>query len=121
MKKYAVHGVVEVEVVKEVWANSESEAYEKAAYQLTSLSEYLGNGSDDRLIGVESDGESVFTCGNEIDYNDIELLEDDPDYHECPECHNELEEVEDGVWYCDYCYKWFDEDGDEVDDPEEEE
>ena len=92
MKKYAVHGVVEVEVVKEVWANSEDEAYEKASEQLQSLTEYLGNGSDDRLIGVENDGESVFTHGNEIDYNDIELLEDNPDYMECPDCHEELEE-----------------------------
>ena len=86
MKKYAVHGVVEVEVVKQVWANSEDEAYEKASNQLSSLTEYVGNGSDDRLIGVEEDGESVFTHGNEIDYNDIELLEDDPEYMECPDC-----------------------------------
>lgn len=118
MKKYAVHGVVEVEVVKEVWANSESEAYEKAAYQLTYLTEYLGNGGDDKLIGVEGDGESVFTCGNEIEYNDIELLENDISYFECPKCGEECwsrEDIDgDEWWWCDDCDQAFNDDGDEV-------
>lgn len=118
MKKYAVHGVVEVEVIKEVWAHSEEEAYEKAANQLTSLTEYCGNGGDDRLIGVEEDGESVFTCSNEIDYNDIELLEEDISYFECPRCGQECwsrEDVEgDEYWWCDDCDQAFNDDGDEV-------
>ncbi len=118
MKKYAVHGVVEVEVIKEVWAHSEEEAYEKAANQLTSLTEYCGNGGYDKLIGVEEDGESVFTCSNEIDYNDIELLEDDSSYFECPRCGQECwsrEDVEgDEYWWCDDCDQAFNDDGDEV-------
>ena len=129
MKKYAVHGVVEVEVVKEVWANSESEAYDKAHNKLSSLTEYLGNGGTDRLIGVDGEGESVFTCGNDIDYNDIEVLEDDPDYFECPECGEECEvcEQDDGTTYyhCEDCDTYYDEDGDEfypdVDEEEEDE
>ena len=126
MKKYAVHGVVEVEVVKEVWANSESEAYEKAHYELSSLTEYIGNGGSDRLIGVDGEGESVFTCGNDIEYNDIEELEDDPDYFECPECGEECDlcEYEDGgkYYWCNDCDQAYDEDGNEIwlDDEEEE-
>ena len=118
MKKYAVHGVVEVEVVKEVWANSEEEAYEKAANQLSSLTEYVGNGSDDKLVGVEESGESVFAYGHEIEYNDIELLENNPHYFECPKCGEECwarEDVEgDEYWWCDDCEQAFNEDGDEV-------
>lgn len=118
MKKYAVHGVVEVEVVKEVWAHSEEEAYEKAVDRLTSLTEYLGNGGDDKLIGVEGLGESVFTCGNEIDYNDIELLENDSSYFECPKCGEECWSREDidgeEWWWCDDCEQAFNDDGDEI-------
>lgn len=118
MKKYAVHGVVEVEVIKEVWAHNEDEAYEKAANQLTSLTEYCGNGGYDKLIGVEEDGESVSTCSNEIDYNDIELLEEDINYFECPRCGQECwsrEDVEgDEYWWCDDCDQAFNDDGDEV-------
>ena len=118
MKKYAVHGVVEVEVVKEVWASSEEEAYEKAANQLTSLNEYCGNGSYDRLIGVEGEGESVSTCSNEIEYNDIELIENDPNYFECPQCGEECwsrEDIKgDEYWWCDDCEQAFNDGGDEV-------
>lgn len=118
MKKYAVHGVVEVEVIKEVWAHNEDEAYEKAANQLTSLTEYCGNGGYDKLIGVEGDGESVSTCSNNIDYNDIELLEDDISYFECPRCGQECwsrEDVEgDEYWWCDDCDQAFNDEGDEV-------
>lgn len=125
MKKYAVHGVVEVEVVKEVWANSEEEAYEKASDQLPCLIEYCGNGGDDKLIGVEGSDESVSTCSNEIDYNDIELLEDNPDYMECPDCHEELEEQLDDWgnrtgWFCPECTNWFDDDGEMIYPDEEE-
>ena len=77
MKKYRVYGVVEVVVTKEVWANSESEAYEKAADQLDTLESYLGNGGDDKLIGVDGQDESVDTCGNTINYNDIEVVKTD--------------------------------------------
>ena len=127
MKKYAVHGVVEVEVVKEVLANSEEEAYEKAYDELSCLTEYCGNGGYDKLIGVEEPGESVFTRSNDIEYNDIEVLEDNPDYMECPDCHEELEEQLDDFgnrtgWFCPECTNWFDDDGEIIypDDEEEE-
>ena len=118
MKKYAVHGVVEVEVVKEVWANSESEAYDKAHDELSTLTEYCGNGGTDKLIGVDGPDESVFTCSNDIEYNDIEILEDNPDYFECPQCGEECEahETKDGekYYWCEDCEQAYDEDGDEV-------
>ena len=127
MKKYRVMGTVMVSVYKEVWAHNEDEAYEKAYNQLDNLTEYVGNGAMDRLIGVENEGESVAADGM-IEYTDIEEIEDDPDYFECPECGEECEvcEQDDGTTYyhCDYCERYYDEDGDEfypdVDDEEEE-
>ena len=59
MKKYKVYGTVTANVTKEVWANSEDEAIDKAYEQLPLLTAYCGNGGDDRLVGVEEDGESV--------------------------------------------------------------
>lgn len=125
MKKYRVHGVVEVEVTKEVWANNEDEAYEKAYNQLSCLTEYAGNGGWDKLVGVDGHDESVDTCGNEINYNDIEELEDNPDYFECPECGEECEVREDSdgdrYYWCEDCEQAWDEYGDEVWFDEEEE
>lgn len=116
MKKFKVRGTVEVSVYKEVWANSEDEAYDKAYEELRYLREYCGNGSIDRLVGVENEGESVAADG-EVEYNDIEMLEDDPDYFECPECNTECEacESDDGFkyWHCLDCGTYYDEDGDE--------
>jgi Zn finger protein HypA/HybF involved in hydrogenase expression len=122
MKKYRVCGSVTVSVYKEVWANSEEEAYDKAYEELDTLNEYCGNGSYDRLMGVENDGESVAADGL-IEYNDIELLEDDPNHLECPECGEELDEERDGVFYCWECHKYFNADGEEIyqDEDEEEE
>jgi ribosomal protein L37AE/L43A len=56
-----------------------------------------------------------------IEYNDIELLEDDPNYHECPECGEELDEEEDGIFYCSDCDMYFNADGEEIDNPYEDE
>ena len=128
MKKYRVMGTVMVSVYKEVWAHNEDEAYEKAYNELDNLTEYVGNGSYDRLVGVESEGESVAADGM-IEYTDIEELEDDPDYFECPECGEECEvcEQDDGTTYyhCEDCDRYYDEDGDEfypdVDEEEEDE
>lgn len=119
MKKFKVIGRVQVAVYKEVWANSEDEAYDKASEQLSCLTEYAGNGGWDKLIGVEEDGESVDTESNEIEYTDIELLEDDPNYMECPDCGEELEEQfdDDGNrtgWFCPECTNWFDDDGEMI-------
>ena len=118
MKKYRVCGVVEVVVYKDVWASSEEEAYEKAHDKLPHLTEYGGNGGWDKLVGVEGSDESVETCGNDITYDDIELLEDDPNYFECPKCGEECwsrEDVDgDEYWWCDNCEQAFDDEGEEV-------
>ena len=125
MKKYRVMGTVMVSVYKEVWANNEDEAYEKAYNELDNLTEYVGNGSYDRLIGVENEGESVAADGM-IEYTDIEEIEDDPDYFECPECGEECDlcDYEDGgrYYWCNDCDQAYDEDGEKIwlDDEEEE-
>lgn len=117
MKKFKVMGTVEVTVYKEVWANCEEEAYNKAYRQLDTLTEYCGNGGYDKLVGVEEEGESVAADGI-IEYNDIEIIENDPSYFECPKCGEECwarEDVEgDEYWWCDDCYQAFNDDGDEV-------
>lgn len=124
MKKFKVYGTVAVSVYKEVWANSEDEAYDKAYDELRYLREYVGNGGYDRLIGVENDGESVAADG-EVEYNDIEMLEDDPYHIECPECGDELDIAETAsgkkYWWCWDCDKAFDEEGNEIDIDEDEE
>lgn len=122
MKKYEVHGMVTVYVTKEVWANNEDEAIEKAESQLCCLTEYVGNGGWNKLCGVDGVGESI-SAYDDIDYTDVDLLEDDPDYFECPNCDDQCvrETDADGVeyWHCD-CGACWDEDGDEFYPQEEE-
>lgn len=117
MKKFRVCGTTVVTVTKEVWAHSEEEAYDKAFEHLSSLTGYAGNGGWDKLIGVSEADESV-SADNEIEYDDIELLEDDPSYFECPKCGEECwarEDVDgDEYWWCDECEEAFDDDGDVV-------
>lgn len=124
MKKFKVMGSVTISVYKEVWANNEEEAYNKAYEELDTLNEYCGNGSYDRLCGVENEGESVAADGL-IEYNDIELLEDNPDYFECPECGEECEAREDKdgekYYWCEDCEQAYDENGDKIWVDEEEE
>lgn len=123
MKKYSVRGTTVVTVIKEVWAASEEEAYDKAWRELTGLTAFCGNGGTDKLIGVYGSDESVAADDN-IEYDDIEVLEDDPDYFECFECERECEKMTDSdgteYWECPDCGKTYDEDGDEYF-PEEEE
>lgn len=124
MKKYRVIGTTTVTVTKEVWAANEEEACEKAYYQLDSLTAYCGNGGIDKLIGVDGDDESVDADGM-IEYNDVELIGEDPDYFECPDCEEECEKRtdNDGVeyWWCENCNTAYDEDGDEFYPEEDEE
>lgn len=125
MKKYKVCGTVIVCVTKEVWANNEDEAKEKAYDKLSCLTSYCGNGGYDKLIGVDGDDESVDVF-EDIEYNDVEEIEDDPDYFECPQCDEECDACvqDDGTeyWYCPNCGTYYDSDGDEFypDDDEEE-
>ena len=114
MKKYRVCGTTTVIVYKEVWANDEEDAYEKARNRLDSLTEYCGNGGYDKLIGVDGDDESVAVY-EDIYYDEIEMLEDNPDYMECEMCGGECEKRvdSDGTEYfeCQECYRTYDEDG----------
>ena len=123
MTKYKVYGTTTVSVVKEVWANSEEEAYEKAQNQLDSLTEYCGNGGYDKLVGVDGDDESV-ACYDSICYDDITVVEEDPDHFECSNCDEECDVCEsaDGTKYfvCVNCGTYYDENGNEFE-PEEEE
>lgn len=127
MKKFRVFGNVNIMVSKEVWANNEEEAMEKAYDKLPCLTAYCGNGGYDKLVGVSNDDESVDIC-DDIEYDDAEMLEDDPAYFECPECGEECEvcEQDDGTTYyhCEECDMYYDEDGDkfypDVDEEEEE-
>ena len=117
MYKYCVRGTTVVTVCKEVWANSEAEAFDKAFNALSSLTGFCGNGGTDKLIGVYESDESV-SADDTINYDDIEVLEYDPDYFECPECHEQCEHKADvdgeEYWYCDHCYQSYDDDGEVV-------
>lgn len=123
MKKFKVYGNVNVVVTKEVWANNAEEAMKKAQERLSCLTAYCGNGGWDKLVGVENHDESV-DIFDDIVYDDVEELKDDPDYFECPDCDEGCERREDihgvGYWYCDVCCQSFNDDG-EVIYPEEEE
>ena len=119
MKKYKVYGTYTITIAKEVWADDEDEAIAKADEHFGGVIEYCGNGGYDKLVGVSEADESVAADGDPDWGTYIEELEDDPDYRECPECCTELEEVGDGIWYCESCDMWFDDDGTEVDPPEE--
>lgn len=126
MKKFKVYGNVNVVVTKEVWANSEEEAREKAYNQLPSLTAYCGNGGFDKLVGVDAYDASVELI-EDIEYDDTEVLEDDPEHFECPDCGEECEVLkhDDGSKYycCTDCDTYYDEDGYEFypDDEDEEE
>ena len=125
MKKYRVYGSYTITVMKEVWANDEDEAMNKADEKFGGIIEYVGNGGSDKLRGVEEYDESVAADGI-VEWNEAEELEDDPDYFECPECGEECDlcEYEDGgrYYWCNDCDQAYDEDGNEIwlDDEEEE-
>ena len=117
MRKYKVYGTTTVSVVKEVWASNEDEALDKAYQMLPTLTSYCGNGGYDKLVGVEESDECV-EAFDDIEYDDCKVIEDDPDYFECPECGEECERRtdSDGVeyWWCNGCCRACDDDGDEV-------
>ena len=118
MKKFKVYGTYTITIAKEVWARDEDEAVDKAQDNWGGVHEYVGNGGYDKLIGVYGDDESVAADGYEEWGTNVEELEDNPDYMECPECGEELDicETADGTqyWWCRDCEKTFDEDGEEI-------
>lgn len=81
MKKYRVCGNTTVTVYKEIWANDEDEAIDKAYDELQSLTAFCGNGGTDKLIGVYEYNESI-SADDYITWDDTELLEEDPDHEE---------------------------------------
>lgn len=122
MKKYRVCGTTTVAVYKEIWAANEEDAIDKANNQLDGLTAYCGNFGYDKLVGVDGEGESVEVDGY-IEWNDTEVIEEDPDYFECPDCEEECERKvidDEEYWYCSNCNAYYDEDGYEAY-PEEEE
>lgn len=125
MKKFKVYGSYTITVMKEVWANDEYEAMNKADEKFGGIIEYVGNGVSDKLLGVEEYDESVAADGI-VEWNEAEELEDDPDYFECPECGEECDlcEYADGgrYYWCNNCDQAYDEDGEEIwiEDEEEE-
>lgn len=124
MTKYRIYGTTMVGIVKEVWANSEDEAYDRAFRELNSLTVYCGNGGFDKLVGVSGEDERV-AADDTIEYDDIEVIEDDPDYFECPDCDVECDVLKDknGSKYfcCVNCGAYYDENGNEIEQEEEEE
>lgn len=103
MKKYRVLGSAEAIISKEVLANDEQEAYEKAFEDFPYLTTYFGREMEISYDRVECDG--------------IELIKDY--YMECPNCGKELEEHFDDCgnetsWFCPECDKVFDDDGEEI-------
>lgn len=124
MKKFKVRGQYIITVTKEVWANDEDEAINKADDRFGGVIEYAGNGGWDKLVGVSEADESVAADGM-VEWDGVEELEDDPDYFECPECGEECENRED-VWrvkyrYCEYCCQAYNDDGEVIYPDEEEE
>jgi hypothetical protein len=72
-KKYRVFGETVVVVTIEVEAESEEDAREIAGQVLYSLTPYAGNGGTDKLIGVDSNGESV-SADDGIEWKDVEEI-----------------------------------------------
>ena len=123
MKKFKVYGQYTVTVTKEVWANDEDEAINKADNNFGGIIEYVGNGGFDKLIGVSEHDESIIADGM-MEWENAEEIENDPNYFECPDCKAECERRKDvyGVeyWHCEDCCQSYNDDG-EVIYPEEEE
>ena len=126
MNKYRVYGNTTVTIAIEVWANNETQAYEKATNKLDSLTAYCGNGGYDKLVGVDIEEASV-SADSDIEYDDIEKIEEDTDYMECPECGEQLNvyitENSKKYWYCEDCEQAYNKDGNEIwiDEEDEEE
>lgn len=57
--KYTVLGNTQITVSVVVEANSREEAIEKASREFTGISEFVGNGGFDKLIGVYRQNESI--------------------------------------------------------------
>lgn len=75
MKRITVmgHTIVTVSVTLEVPDNAvltESEIYAKAIKKFGGIRSYLGNGGDDKLIGVDGEGETI-TADESVTFDDF--------------------------------------------------
>lgn len=78
MKKiYEVIGHKTIVVKKRVKANSEEEAFELAEEFFNGIHSFLGNGGDDKLIGVYDDSESIECDDSYIDWQSAEETNDE--------------------------------------------
>lgn len=74
MKEYEVYGHATVICSMRVKANTEKEAIEKANEEFGGLSNYVGMGGTDKLLGVQN-----------TDYDQSVLLDTDPEFDDCRE------------------------------------
>ena len=75
--RYKVYGRTTVNVITMVEADNVEAALEVALDELNSLILYVGNGGDNKLVGVDGEGDSV-SADDEIEWTSAEeLLPDD--------------------------------------------
>ena len=74
---YEVRGTITIEVLKRVKAKDEDEAMELAEKHFSGLTEYCGNGGNDKLVGVEEYSESVQTCGDYVKWEEAYETDND--------------------------------------------
>jgi hypothetical protein len=76
--RYKVYGTTTVNVTIEVTASSVEEALIAARSELNGLTQYVGNGSDNKVIGVDGVNESV-SADDEINWTTAEEIESEED------------------------------------------
>lgn len=69
MAKYTVLGNTTVTVSVTVEADSEEQALKKAKRLFKGVNSYLGNGGDDKLIGVE--GDCTIAADEPVEFDDV--------------------------------------------------
>ena len=114
MKKYKVYGTYTITISKEVFANNKEEAVAKAEDTFNGIFQYCGNDGDDKLIGVECGDEAVFADGEPVWGILVDEIGEDNNYRECLECDSKLKTIEAGLWYCDECKIWYDDNFNEI-------
>lgn len=77
MKKYIVSGEVTAYISVELEAENEEEAISKAYEECSGPMNFIGNGGDDKLIGVcDTDSATVsINCDDEVEYTEVEEIE----------------------------------------------
>ena len=70
--RFKVYGSTTVNVVTVVEAACPDEALEVALGELNCLNQYVGNGGDDKMVGVEGDDDSV-SADDEIEWTSAEV------------------------------------------------